>query len=417
MSDMSSSNSEIIRASLKKRYAAEKRFQWYGRLAVLSGFVFLAILLGDIVNKAMPAFTQSYLKVDVHYDPEVIGVPSGATAADLYQGDYYGLIRESLRSMFPDVSGRSAKRDLYGLVSNGAEYQLRDYLVDRPEALGSTISVWVMAHSEADAYLKGQVDTALPESDRRIKDRQIAWLDQLGAQGRAETRFNVTFFTAGDSRDPELAGIRAALLGSFFTLLVTFLLSFPLGVMAAIYLEEFAPRNRITDLIEININNLAAVPSIVFGLLGATGRRPGADADDPADHHHHQPRRDPVGLAIDPRGGPRRRRVAPAGRVPSCPAGGDAGHSHRLDHRHGSGAGRDGAAADDRHGGLHHGRTRRRHRSGHGAAGTDLSLGRQPGAWLHGEDLGGDPGPAGIPDGDECAGDLPAQAFRNEITP
>jgi phosphate transport system permease protein len=141
-------------------------------------------------------------------------------------------------------------------------------VVADPSLIGQTTDIWVKAHSEAGAYLKGQVSRDLPEADRRVKDVQMAWLDQLRAQGRTESRFNTTFFTAGDSREPEMAGIKAALYGSFFTLLVTFLLSFPVGVFAAVYLEEFAPRNRITDLIEININNLAAVPSIVFGLLG-----------------------------------------------------------------------------------------------------------------------------------------------------
>ncbi len=116
--------------------------------------------------------------------------------------------------------------------------------------------------------MKGQVAAATEEAERKVKDVQMRWLNTLREEGRTESRFNTTFFLAGDSREPELAGIKAALVGSLYTLLVTFCLAFPIGVMAAIYLEEFAPRNRLTDLIEININNLAAVPSIVFGLLG-----------------------------------------------------------------------------------------------------------------------------------------------------
>jgi phosphate transport system permease protein len=116
--------------------------------------------------------------------------------------------------------------------------------------------------------MKGRIDRNLPEDERRLKDKQIAWIDRLKEDGRITKKFNTTFFTAGDSREPELAGIKGAALGSFFTLIVTLLLSFPIGVAAAVYLEEFAPKNRWTDLIEVNINNLAAVPSIVFGLLG-----------------------------------------------------------------------------------------------------------------------------------------------------
>jgi len=119
-----------------------------------------------------------------------------------------------------------------------------------------------------DMLMKGHFDRSLPEAERKITDAQIAWVDELAAQGRIEMRWNRAFFTHGDSRDPEMAGIWGAVKGSFYMLLVTLLLSFPIGVAAAVYLEEFAPRNRWTDLIEININNLAAVPSIVFGLLG-----------------------------------------------------------------------------------------------------------------------------------------------------
>lgn len=260
--------SAAIQASLKKRYARERRFQWYGRLAVLIGFVFLFILLTDIVSKGAPAFTQHYIRVSVDLDPDTLGVAPGASQEQIYSGDYLGVIKASLRGMFPQVSARKEKQQLYRLLSIGAEYDLRDMVLENPGLIGHTTEIWLRAHAEAGSYLKGQVTTATAEADRKVKDRQMAWLDQLRAEGRTESRFNTTFFTQGDSREPEMAGIRVALYGSFFTLLVTFALAFPIGVSAAVYLEEFAPRNRLTDLIEININNLAAVPSIVFGLLG-----------------------------------------------------------------------------------------------------------------------------------------------------
>ena len=124
------------------------------------------------------------------------------------------------------------------------------------------------ADDDIDMYVKGYIRGALPEGERRVKDNQIAWIDKYQAEQRIERRLNTTFFTAGDSREPELSGIRGAAVGSFYTLIITLLLSFPIGVATAVYLEEFAPRNRWADLIEVNINNLAAVPSIVFGLLG-----------------------------------------------------------------------------------------------------------------------------------------------------
>jgi phosphate transport system permease protein len=261
-------HAEMIEASLKKRYARERRFQWYGRIAVLTGFVFLLILLTDIVIKGSPAFTQQYLQVTLSFDAEHLDLPANPDDKSLGSADYGGVIKAGLREMFPQVSGRKDKRLMYRLVSVGAEYALRDMVLAEPSLVGQTRDVWLLAHAEAAAYLKGQVPRELPESDRKVKNLQMDLLDRLREQGRTESRFNTLFFTAGDSREPELAGIRAALHGSFYTLLVTFLLAFPIGVSAAVYLEEFAPRNRLTDLIEININNLAAVPSIVFGLLG-----------------------------------------------------------------------------------------------------------------------------------------------------
>ena len=261
-------NTAAIKASLKKRYARERRFQWYGRVAVMTGFVFLFILLADIVGKGLPAFTQQYIKVTLNLDADRLGVTPGGSEAELSGANYLGVIKSSLRDMFPDVTDRKEKRQLYRLISIGAEYDLRDAVVDDPGLIGQKFDMWLLAHAEAASYLKGQVARDTPERDRKVKNSQMDWLDSLRDRGRTEARFNTLFFSEGDSREPELAGIKAALYGSFFTLLVTFLLAFPVGVFAAVYLEEFAPRNRLTDLIEININNLAAVPSIVFCLLG-----------------------------------------------------------------------------------------------------------------------------------------------------
>jgi phosphate transport system permease protein len=137
-----------------------------------------------------------------------------------------------------------------------------------PSIVGQTRSVEVPASDDADMLMKGYIERDVPEAERRLSDQQLAWMDTLIERGQVAKRFNTAFFTNGDSRDPELAGIWGAAKGSFYMLLVTLGLSFPIGVAAAVYLEEFAPQNRLTDLIEININNLAAVPSIVFGLLG-----------------------------------------------------------------------------------------------------------------------------------------------------
>jgi phosphate transport system permease protein len=187
---------------------------------------------------------------------------------DLAYADFDGIVRAALRERFPDVSGRSDRRELYRIVSVGAGYQLRDLVEADPDLVGTAQTVWVPASSNADMLVKGNIDAGLDEALRPISDRQVGWIEALSADGSLETRFNTALFTNGDSRDPELAGIKGALMGSFFMLLVTVALAFPVGVAAAIYLEEFAPKNRWADLIEVNINNLAAVPSIVFGLLG-----------------------------------------------------------------------------------------------------------------------------------------------------
>ena len=253
---------EVVNRGLARRYRAERRFRLYGLSAIIASMLFLALLFFSIVGKGYSAFEQTFVRLDIFFDPAILHQDALANA------DYQGLIKQSLRKMFPDVTGRRDKRELYGLVSSGASFLLRDKVLKHPETIGTTKAVWIPADDDVDMLIKGHFDRQSPESGRRLKDKQLAWIDRLSAEGRIEKRFNTTFFTAGDSREPELAGIRGALVGSFLVLIVTLVLSFPIGVATAVYLEEFAPRNRWTDLIEVNINNLAAVPSIVFGLLG-----------------------------------------------------------------------------------------------------------------------------------------------------
>lgn len=259
---------DIVRFGLEKRYKKEARFRRMGLAAIIMGLIFLSMLFISIVGNGYTAFWQTFVQLEIHLDASLIYPDNTADPEIISAADYGGMIKKSLREMFPEVSGRRDKRKLYGLVSSGASYDLHDYVMANPEQIGDTIQLWVPADDDVDMLMKGHFDRDKPEAERRIKDNQIAWVDKLVAQGRVESRFNKTFFTAGDSREPELAGIWGAATGSFFTLLVTLLLAFPVGVATAVYLEEFAPQNRWTDLIEVNINNLAAVPSIVFGLLG-----------------------------------------------------------------------------------------------------------------------------------------------------
>jgi phosphate transport system permease protein len=253
---------DIVNQGLSRRYRAEKRFRLYGIVAIILSMIFLMFLFVSIAANGYTAFQQTFVRLDIHLDPGMLD------AGSLADANYQGLVKQSLADMFPEVTTRKEKRQLYGMVSNGAAYQLQDFVRKNQNRIGSVIQLWVPADDDVDMVVKGHIRRDLPEAERRVKDNQMAWIDQFQTQGRLEKRFNTTFFTAGDSREPELAGIRGALSGSFYTLIVTLVLSFPIGVAAAVYLEEFAPRNRWTDIIEVNINNLAAVPSIVYGLLG-----------------------------------------------------------------------------------------------------------------------------------------------------
>ena len=257
-----------VEAGMKRRRAAERRFRFFGKCAVGLGLGFLVILFVSIVGNGYSAFWQTRITLDVAIDEAIVDPAGTRDPAVLRAADYGALIKQSLREMFPDVSGRRNRFALYGLGSNGANFDLRDRVLADPSLIGGKLSLSVAADDDVDMLMKGHIDRDAPEADRRIKDNQLAWIDALEADDRLHSAFNLDFFGNGDSRDPELAGIRGALMGSIYTLFVTLGLSFPLAVAAAVYLEEFAPKNRWTDLIEVNINNLAAVPSIVFGLLG-----------------------------------------------------------------------------------------------------------------------------------------------------
>jgi phosphate transport system permease protein len=259
---------ELVERGLRRRYRAERRFRAYGLAAAISGLVFVGFLFLSIISTGYTAFMQTYIRIDIRFDPELID-PQGLRDEDtLFAGDYSGVLKQSIRDKFPQVAERRELRQLYGLVSEGASFDLRDRVLEDRGLIGQTREYWLLASDDIDQLVKGKIDRDLPEEQRVVSDLQLGWLDALIAEDRVERRFNRVFFTAGDSREPEQAGVLGAVVGSFLTLLVTLVLSFPIGVAAAIYLEEFAPANRFTDLIEVNINNLAAVPSIVFGLLG-----------------------------------------------------------------------------------------------------------------------------------------------------
>jgi len=431
--------SESARARLAARYRTERVFRFLGQAAIGVSVAFLALLLTTVVIQGVPAFTYNFASLDFDLSSERLGGPD-----EISKADFDGIVRDAIRGEFPQVTGRTPRRLLGGLISSGAPVLLRERLVGDPSLVGSSGRVSVPVSDFADLYLKGQItgseyrdftspivleasgdgstytvtadqavfgdvlelvkqrlladaaalrqraegqarsqariqsdivelesrlsaaedaaesagltarleqaranldsvtaeiarleaDAAdrearagsavsgepmtdedpslliyaadgvirathitattvegeamlpvadpgslvgdgwrlrildVPESNRKFSDQEIVWTDTLVDRGEVASAFNWIFFSKGASREPEMAGVWGAVVGSTLTLVVTLALSFPLGVAAAIYLQEFAPKNRITTLIEVNINNLAAVPSIVFGLLG-----------------------------------------------------------------------------------------------------------------------------------------------------
>jgi phosphate transport system permease protein len=259
---------ERVARSLKRRYWAEKRFRMYGMAAVFLGIVFVLFLFATIITKGASTFRQSYVKLDVFYDPAIIDPAGTRKAEDIANADYQAIVRAALKERFPNVEGRRDSRELTRLVSGGAVFDLRSRVMDSAELIGQRETQWVLASDDVDMLMKGRIPRNTGEEGGPLSAQQVGWVDSLVQADALELRFNRTFFTHGDSREPEQAGVGGAVMGSLFTLAITLLLSFPIGVAAAIYLEEFAQKNRWTDMIEVNINNLAAVPSIVFGLLG-----------------------------------------------------------------------------------------------------------------------------------------------------
>ncbi|MCO6176661.1 phosphate ABC transporter permease PstA [Ciceribacter sp. RN22] len=247
-----------------------------GRIAVVIGIVALVGLLASILSNGMSSFQQTYVSLDIFLDPAKLdkaGDRNPEAIAKVSTFGYAPLIQKALQDAMTEKGiagdGVSAKTAAE-LISKEAPADLRRFVLADPSAIGRTVRFDLLAAGRIDGYYKGRVTMESAKLDRNISPEQLALADRLKEAGILTTNFNWSFFTAPDASDtrPEAAGLGVAIIGSAYMMLIVFVLSLPLGVAASIYLEEFAPQNKFTDLIEVNIANLAAVPSIVFGILG-----------------------------------------------------------------------------------------------------------------------------------------------------
>jgi phosphate transport system permease protein len=258
MTDLNTSN------RLKNRYKAEKRFKIYSMSALIIGIMILVTLLSSITISALPAFTQTSIGLDVQMDDDDIQ----QFQDDPNEVSWRSIQKSSLYKLFPNVESRSKKKELNKILSTAAYIKIKDFYIKNPSSVDKKNRIYVTASDDVDLVLKKIIDVTLPENMRTVSDDQLKYISFLAEDDRIKKRISWKLFQNSDSREPELAGLKGGIVGTLLTMFVTLIISFPIGVLAAIYLEEIAPKNRITDIIEVNINNLAAVPSIVYGLLG-----------------------------------------------------------------------------------------------------------------------------------------------------
>jgi phosphate transport system permease protein len=257
-----------LEAFYRNRRKAEARFRLLGKCAITTAICILLFILTALGAQGIPGFLQTQIKIPVIFDAEKLSLQSGEKADAAPASSFQRLAQSSLKAEFPEAADHDAQKQLLALLSANNGNIIKQDAAANPSLLGTTADEWLLASSVTDLYFKDKIQRATPEADRALTDQQLNWLDGLKAKGAIRTGFNTNLFTQGDSRTPEQAGFLGAIIGSLLTMVVCLSVVFPIGVATAVYLEEFARKNRWTDLIEVNINNLAAVPSIVFGLLG-----------------------------------------------------------------------------------------------------------------------------------------------------
>ena len=252
---------------LQKRYASEKRFKSYGIISICLALTFVGLLVFKVLSEGTSAFVKTSIQLELNFDHKLLNISKQPTKEEIEDIDFYDFTLQHILKVFP-TSNRDEEKQLIKLFTSDFEFEVKKYFKANSDILNKVITLNITASSDLDQLHKGNYQRDIPENRRKISNFQLKIYDQLLEKKKINKIFNNYFFTNGDSRNPEIAGIGGSMLGSFFSILVCLIISFPIALLAAVYLEEFAPKNKFTDFIEININNLAAVPSIVFGLLG-----------------------------------------------------------------------------------------------------------------------------------------------------
>ena len=256
-----------VKKSIVKRRSKDNRLKLYGRIAIGLAVCFLLFLFYSIFTKGFPGFFQYYVTLDINFDRERIDPKGDLSDNSLFDGEASKIVNESLFSII-EPKGRKAKKQAKKIVSSGKDVRIAKMVKNDPSLFGTITKVKFALDDDIDSFLRGYIKRETPESERRISDKVIGFVDKLNQDGRITYEFSDYILKGSASGNPEMAGIKGAFIGSMLTLSVCLLISFPLGVATAVYLEEIAKKNRITEFIEVNINNLAAVPSVVFGIMG-----------------------------------------------------------------------------------------------------------------------------------------------------
>lgn len=264
-----------VDARTRKRNAAEARFKAYGIGAIIVAMLALAILLTSVLGSGLSAFRQTYLTINVQLPEAKLdksGVRDLAVMRKVTTIGYASVLRDSLLETMADagITTEMSKKDVAKLISKEAPATVRNHVLANPDVIGTSMSFDLLAEGRIDGFFKGRVTMESAALDGNTSPEALMLAEDLKAAGLLETRLNWDFLFAPDASDqrPEAAGLGVAILGSLYMMVVVLVLALPIGVASSIYLEEFAPKNRWTDLIEVNISNLAAVPSIVYGILG-----------------------------------------------------------------------------------------------------------------------------------------------------